>query len=118
MKYCGTSSPYKGTRVYTRCAMGMPGSETALEELLSRILGDLIRKGVVAKIADDLYVGGETLEELLRNWTAVLECFAAADVRLTGSKTVIAPMETTLLGWIWKNGQLTASPHKISALTK
>ena len=38
MKYCGTVSPFKGTRVYTRCAMGMPGSETALEELLCRIL--------------------------------------------------------------------------------
>ena len=42
MRYCGTPSPFKGTRVYTRCAMGMPGSETALEELLCRIVGDLL----------------------------------------------------------------------------
>ena len=48
MKYCGTVSPYKGTRVYTRCVMGMPGSESALEELLSRVLGDLIARGMVA----------------------------------------------------------------------
>ena len=27
MKYCGVTTPYKGIRVYTRCAMGMPGSE-------------------------------------------------------------------------------------------
>ena len=33
MKYCGIATPFKGIRVYTRCAMGMPGSETALEEL-------------------------------------------------------------------------------------
>ena len=35
MKYCGVATPYKGIRVYTRSAMGMPGSETALEELMS-----------------------------------------------------------------------------------
>ena len=35
----------------------MPGSETALDELMSRVLGDMIQGGCVAKIADDLYVG-------------------------------------------------------------
>ena len=30
MKYCGVATPFKGTRVYVRSAMGMPGSETAL----------------------------------------------------------------------------------------
>ena len=54
MKYCGVATPFKGIRVYTRSAMGMPGSETCLEELMSRVLGDLIQEGCVAKIADDL----------------------------------------------------------------
>ena len=35
MKYCGVATPFKGIRVYTRSAMGMPGSETCLEELMS-----------------------------------------------------------------------------------
>ena len=34
--------------------MGMPGSETALEGLMCRVLGDLLQEGVVAKLADDL----------------------------------------------------------------
>ena len=42
--------------------MGMPGSETALEQLMSTILGDLVKEGVVAKVADDLYCGGDTPE--------------------------------------------------------
>ena len=63
MKYCGVVTPFKGIRVYTRSAMGMPGSETALEELMSRVLGDLIQEGIVAKLADDLYCGGNTPEE-------------------------------------------------------
>ena len=30
MKYCGVATPFRGVRVYTHCAMGMPCSETAL----------------------------------------------------------------------------------------
>ena len=63
MKYCGVATPFKGIRVYSRGAMGMPGTETALEELLSRILGDQITEGGVTKLADDLYIGGSTPEE-------------------------------------------------------
>ncbi len=67
MKYCGVATPFRGVRVYARCAMGMPGSETALEELMCRVLGDLLTEGVVVKLADDLYCGGNTPEELLHN---------------------------------------------------
>ena len=38
MKYCGVATPYKGVQVYVRSAMGMPGSETALEEVMCRVL--------------------------------------------------------------------------------
>ena len=65
LKYCGVATPFRGIRVYTRSAMGMPGSETALEELMFRVLGDLLQEGHVAKLADNLYCGGDTPEELL-----------------------------------------------------
>ena len=68
MKYLGTLTPYKGLRVYTRAAMGMPGSTEHLDELMSRILGDLVESGVVTRIADDLYTGGNTIADLLYNW--------------------------------------------------
>ena len=45
MKYCGVATPFRGIRAYTRCAMGMPGSETALEELMCRVLGDCLQDG-------------------------------------------------------------------------
>ena len=45
--YCGTVTPFKGLRVYVRSAMVMPGSSEYLEELLSRVLGDLIQEGFV-----------------------------------------------------------------------
>ena len=52
--------------------MGMPGSETALEESLCRVLGDHIQAGFMSKLADDLYCGGNFPDELLENWTKVL----------------------------------------------
>ena len=45
MKYCRVATPFRGIRVYARSAMGMPGSKTALEELMSRVLGDLLKEG-------------------------------------------------------------------------
>lgn len=92
MKYCGVVTPFKGIRVYTRSAMGMPGSETCLKELMSRVLGDLIQEGCVAKIADNLYVGGNSPTEFLDNWRRVLTLLQKNNLRLSAVKTIIRPM--------------------------
>ena len=116
MKYCGVVTPFRGVRVYARSAMGMPGSETALEELTCRILGDLVQQGVVAKLADDLYVGGNTPNDLLDNWIKVLQALQKNQLNLSATKTIIAPKQTSILGWIWKLGTLSANPHRIASL--
>lgn len=116
MKYCGVATPFKGIRVYTRSAMGMPGSETCLEELMSRIMGVLIQEGSVAKLADDLYCGGSSPEEALSNWTKVLAALDKNGLRLSPHKTFICPQSATVLGWLWRNGTIRASPHRIAAL--
>ena len=51
-KFCGMVTPFRGVRVYTRYAMGMPSSETALEELMCHVLGDLVLSGNVAKLTN------------------------------------------------------------------
>ena len=117
MKYCGVVTPYRGVRVYARCAMGMPGSETALEELMCRVLGDLLQEGVVLKIADDLYVGGDTPLELADNWERVLCALDQANLRASAIKTIIAPLTAIVLGWIWSQGTIRGSTHRISALS-
>jgi len=117
IKYCGISTPFRGTRVYARSAMGMPGSETALEELMSRVLGELLEKGYVAKVADDLYCGGNTPSELLSNWRNVLTELHKNNLSLSARKTIIAPKSATILGWRWSDGTLQASPHRISTLS-
>ena len=98
MKYCGVATPFKGVRVYTRSAMGMPGSEIALEEVMCRVLGPLLQDGIATKIADDLYVGGNSPRELLQNWTKVLQALHKCDLHLSASKTIINPKSTIILG--------------------
>jgi len=118
MKYCGVATPFKGIRVYQRAAMGMPGSETALEELMCRVLGSMIQEGSVAKLADDLYCGANTFEELLANFTRLLDALHKCELRLSGKKTIVCPKSTTILGWIWQQGTITASPHRITTLSQ
>ena len=50
--------------------MGMPGFETALEEMMCRVLGDFIEEGFVAKHANDLYCGSDFPEALLNTGDA------------------------------------------------
>ena len=45
--------------------MGMPGSETALEELLCRLLGDHIQAGFVSKLATICIAVGT---KLMNSW--------------------------------------------------
>ena len=117
LRYCGVATPFRGIRVYTRSAMGMPGSETALEEMMCRVLGDLIQEGCVTKLADDLYCGGDSPDTLLSNWRRVLESLDRCNLRLSPTKTIICPKSTTILGWIWSQGTLSASPHRVAVLS-
>ena len=82
MKYCGVATPFCGVRVYIRSATGMPGSETALEEMMCGVL-DLLAEGIVVKLADDLCCGTETIKQLYDNWSRVLETLLRNDLRLS-----------------------------------
>ena len=71
--------------------MGMPRSETALEKLMFRVLGNCIQDGIAAKLADGLYCGGNTLDELLSNWKKSPGCTQKSNLKLSPSKTVTCP---------------------------
>ena len=97
----------KPANIANIATMGMPGSETALEELMCRVLGHLLQEGIVVKIADDLYYVGNTSYELLENWKKVLQALYQCDLRLSASKTVVNPTSTTILRWrsgTWSGG--------------
>ena len=116
MRYTGVVTPFKGTYVYKRSVMGLPGSEAALEEVLCRVLGDLVQDGGVVKLSDDLYCGAETVEELMSIWEKVLERLRDNGMKLSPDKTVCCPTSTTILGWRWENGSIRPTTHRINAL--
>ena len=116
MPYLGTMTPFKGVRLYARAAMGMPGSTEYLEELMSRVLGHLQQGGQVAKIHDDLYVFAQSLDQLYHIWEEVLLVLSNNNLCLSAEKTEIVPHCTTILGWTWQNGSISAGSHKLSPL--
>ena len=116
--YLATLTPFKGIRVYVRAAIGMPGSSEYLSELISRVLGTMVMEESVLLIADDLYVVGCSVSELLSNWERLLATLHRNNLSLSASKTVITPRTTTVLGWQWNSGSLSVSPHKMCPLLK
>ena len=116
MQWLGTHTPFGGLRVYTRPVMGMPGSAEFLQELLSRVFGDLTREGFVIIIADDMNVCGNTIDELYEHWKVVLHYCQLNNLTLSPLKTIICPESTLILGWVWCSGTITVSSHKLSPL--
>ena len=66
-------------------------SLTALEELVCCVLGDLLQEGIVTKLADGLYYGGNTHEELFNNWEKVLQAFSRCALRLRQQRPLSPP---------------------------
>lgn len=87
--YLATVTPFKGIRVYLRSAMGMPGSSEYLQELTSRVFGDLMQEGFVTMITDDLFVGANTITNLLQHWTKVLKRMQENNLTLSASKSYL-----------------------------
>jgi hypothetical protein len=85
---------------------------------MTRVVGKLVQEGRVAKLADDLYCGGNTIEEVRKNWELVLQAMNQNGIKLSAKKTIVCPQTTTVLGWIWSSGSLRASPHRISTLSQ
>lgn len=80
--------------------MGIPGSQTGLEEVMCRVLGDFIEKALWEKLAVVLYY-----EALLNNWRRVFQALDQCNLRLSPTKTVVRPKITSILGWIWSQGR-------------
>ena len=97
---------------FNRAAMGLPDSETALEELMNRVAGELVMEGCVAKVADDCYCGGDTIDSALNAWERLLAAFASNNLGLNPAKTFIFPKAGCHLGMGVGNGYpLSKSPQ-------
>ena len=64
----GVMTPHRGIRVLTRAGQGFQNSTTELEQLS---LGEEINAWHTLVARDDGIVGGNTIEELFKNWNCV-----------------------------------------------
>jgi len=80
--------------------------------------GPLLQDGSVAKIADGLYCGGNTPQELICNWKRVLQVLHNnyCNLCLSAHKSIISPKTTTILCWIWTASSLSTYPHPLNTL--
>ena len=98
MKYCGVLTPYRGASVYVRSAMGMPGCETALEELMCRILGELLIEDIIVHIDDYLYCGAHSAIDLLQNRNQSLSAMKKCDLCLPRPNDHHCAKDSLILG--------------------
>ena len=105
-----------GTLAYARAPIGLLGMDAIQEELTDKLLGDLVIKGSVAKVADNVYFGGETLADLHIVFEEIVRRCHLANLRLKPSKVFLNIKHADILGLHWSNGTLTPSHHKLDPL--
>lgn len=110
--------PYGGLRVYTVSPQGLRNSAEWGSEILARVYGDMVKHGKCTRIADQIYVLGESLQDLLTNFKTVLNKAKSANLTFKPSKVIVCPKDTVILGWKKSGHQWIPTEHIISPLSK
>ena len=118
-RWCAILTPFGGMRFFKRGIQGLINQSEELDEMLANIFRTLLTEGILAKQADDLFVGGETIQETLENFGKMLKVCDENNIKLSPSKTIMFPVTVDIMSWIWsQGGTLSPSPHRKKALAK
>ena len=116
-KWCGILTPFGGLRYFKRGIQGLINQTEELDELLAKLFNAMMTQGKLAKLADDLFTGGNTIEEALENLDEMLNICRVNNIKLSPAKTIILPASVDIMSWIWsEGGTLAPSPHRKQAL--
>ena len=116
-KWCGILTPFGGLRFFKRGIQGLINQTEELDELLANIFNDMLTKGKLVKQADDLFTGGNTVEEAIANLEEMLKICNFNNLKLSPAKTIILPKTVDIMSWVWsEGGTLAPSPHRKQAL--
>ena len=72
--------------------------------------------GRMVKWADNIYVGGNIERYFVEN-IEVCRRMKILHLRVAPPKTILGIKETSITGWIWRQGKLFPSTHKLNPLT-
>ena len=98
-QYLATPHPFKGLRVYTCEPQGLRNASEHAYERLARIYGDMCGDERMTRMADGLFILGDTLENLLANFREALSRARLCGLTFKPSKVVVAPVNTVIFGW-------------------
>jgi hypothetical protein len=115
--WCAIQTPYGGIRYFKRSIQGLVGQTEEQDELLAKILHTHLKEGKCVKIADDMFSGGNTIDEAIDNWKQIMKTLHDNNMKISPEKTIIFPEQVDILSWQWKQGgYLSPSPHRKLAL--
>ena len=109
--------PYGGLRVYTVLPQGLRNSAEWGSEILARIYGDMIKDKKCTRIADQIYILGNSLAELNEHLKEVLMRARKAGLTFKPSKVVICPKTTVILGWKKVDNEWFPTEHVLNPLS-
>ena len=115
-KHLGIMTPFRGLKVLTRLGQGLLNSDVILDQVLSRVLGDEISEGVYLAARDDLFVAGDSIDEVLENWDKVLTKLEKANLKITARKVRVFLEDTEVFGHRITNGEVFPSDHTVKTL--
>ena len=117
-KYLGVMTPHRGLRVMSRLGQGLLNSDVDLDQVMGRVLGDEQTAGTCLVARDDLFIGGNTVDECLHNWGRVLQKLNRHNLKINPRKVRIMLGETEVFGHLVANGTVRPSDHIVSSLAK
>ena len=109
--------PFGGLRVYVVCPQGLRNSAEWGSEILARIYGDMVKERKITRIADQIYVLGNSIMELNANFQEVLQRCRRSNLTFKPSKVVICPSSTVILGWKKTDSAWSPTEHVLSPLS-
>ena len=110
--------PYGGLRVYTVCPQGLRNSAEWGSEILARIFGDMVQQKRCTRIADQVYVLGNSVPELIENFKVVMDRARNANLTFKPSKIIVCPQTTVILGWQKTGNEWFPTDHVLSPLSQ
>ena len=117
-KYLAVMTPYRGIKVLTRLGQGLLNSDVELDQVMRRTLGDEITAGFCMAARDDLCVGGDTIDEAIEKWGAVLSKLDKCNLKLSPKKVRIFLEDAEIFGHRVKDGKVSPSNHIVNSLGK
>ena len=110
--------PYGGLRVYTVLPQGLRNSAEWGSEILARMYGDMVLNKKCTRIADQIYILGNSLTEVAANLKEVLHRAQLAGLTFKPEKIVVCPKTTIILGWKKVGNDWFPTDHVLSPLAQ